>query len=61
VLASPARARRRPAALAASLGPSEAHTAACLPAFRLHAAVHRVAAVTAAGQLPTSPPVPCHP
>jgi hypothetical protein len=49
VLASPARARRQPTALVASLGPREAHTTACLLAFRLHAAVHRAAAVTAAG------------
>jgi hypothetical protein len=32
-----------------------------LPAFHLPAALSRATAVTAAGQLTASPPVPCHP
>jgi hypothetical protein len=56
VLELAAGAHRRPAALVVSLGPSEAHTAACLPTSRLHAAVHRAAAVAATGRRQTSPP-----
>jgi hypothetical protein len=58
VLELAAGAHRRPAALVASLGPSEAHTAACLPTFRLHAAVHRAAAVATNLFLQLGP-VPC--
>jgi hypothetical protein len=39
VLELAAGAHRRPAALLATLAPSEAHAVACLPAFRLHTIV----------------------
>jgi hypothetical protein len=56
-----AGAHHRPATLVAYLGPSEAHTATCSPALRVHAAIHRAAAVTAAVRRQTSPPANCPP
>jgi hypothetical protein len=58
VLELAAGAHRRPSALVASLGPSEAHTTACLPTFRLHAAVHRAAAVAAKPHRRPTPHLP---
>jgi hypothetical protein len=58
VLELAAGLHRRPADLLASLTPSEARAVACLPAFHPHAAVHRAAAVTAAGRRRPTPHLP---
>jgi hypothetical protein len=50
VLELAAHARRRPAALLASLDPSEALALACCPALRHLTAFSRAAAATAAGR-----------
>jgi hypothetical protein len=66
VLASPARARHRPAALVASLGSGEAPKLACCPVQHLLATFPRAAVVAAAGRRRSpspaaSPPQPRQP